>query len=324
MSNLPATAQRPIPPVWYWSLLICLIGFFATIYLGQALRVVEPWDPTDMVLQGRSMAQGHGVQFYDVNNERIGPYFNSTGFVIHAPDDPQPYSVFPPGLGLIVAALYKLGGNLDQVYLIAPLFGVLGLLATAYLGYSLNGHYSSLVAVLLLGTSQTFANYATSIWSDGPSVGLLLVGTAVYYRSFQTRRWTYAFAAGLILGLLILVRYANFAYVLLMLGHAAVFSKGRDRWILIGWLLPGILLGSGGLLVYQWVSFGGPFTNAYQAWGKSFWDSGPLFSLSYLVVRTPAPWSDYTLNFIVETIWTDMQLWRLFCLAGMVINRRTH
>ena len=75
-----------------------------------------------MVIQGREVAQGHGFQFYDVNNERIGPYFNSTGFVIHAPGDPQPYSVFPPGLGLVVAVLYKLGGDLDQVYLDCALF----------------------------------------------------------------------------------------------------------------------------------------------------------------------------------------------------------
>ena len=73
-----------------------------------------------------------------------------------------------------------------------PVFGVLGLLATAYLGYALNGRSASLLTVLLLGISQTYVNYATSVWSDGPSVSLLLVGMALYYRSFQTRWLAYA------------------------------------------------------------------------------------------------------------------------------------
>ncbi len=323
MSNIRTKLLRPVSGKRYWLLLGCLVVFFAVIYFGQALRVIAPWDPSDMIIQGRSLAQGHGFQYYDANNERIGPYFNSTGFVIHAPGDPQPYNVFPPGLGLIVAAWYKLGVTLDQVYLIAPLCGVLGLLGIAYVGYALNGCIASLAAVLLLGVSQTYVQYATSIWSDGPSVSLLLIGLAVYYRAFQTKRPVWAALSGLLLGLFILLRYANIVYVLLILGHAAVFSQGRERWTLIGWLLPGIMAGSGYLLFYQWQSYGGPFTNAYQAWGKPFWDSGPLFSLSYLIFKTPAPWNDYTLNFILEAFWLEMRLWVLVCLASLLINRHS-
>jgi 4-amino-4-deoxy-L-arabinose transferase-like glycosyltransferase len=315
--------MQSISSRWYWLLLICLVAFFTTLYFKQALTVVLQYDSSDMVLQGRSMAQGHGFQFYDANNDLIGPYFNSTAYTIHAPGDPQPYNVFPPGLGLLVAAFYKLGGALSQVYLIAPLCGILGLIATAYLGYALNGRGASLLAVLLLGTSQLFVYYATSLWSDGPSVNLLLVGCALYWWAFQSKRWTYAILSGLVLGLFILLRYANFAFVLLILGHAVIFSRGRDRWTLIGGLLPGVLLGGGFLIVYQWVSFGGPLTNAYQAWGKSYWESGPLFSLSYLLVRTPRPWSTYTLNFIVETLWTDLRLWSLVALAGLMVYRRS-
>jgi hypothetical protein len=323
MFNTRAETMRSISNRWYWLLLLCLVAFFTALYFRQALTVILQYDSSDMVLQGRSMAQGHGFQFYDANNELIGPYFNSTAFTIHAPGDPQPYNVFPPGLGLLVAAFYKLGGALNQVYLIAPLCGILGLMAAAYLGYALNGRSASLLAVLLLGTSQLFVYYATSLWSDGPSVSLLLVGSALYWWAFQSKRWAYAILSGVVLSLFILLRYANFAFVLLILGHAVIFSRGRDRRTLIGGLLPGILLGGGFLMIYQWVSFGGPFTNAYQAWEKSYWDSGPLFSLSYLLVKTPRPWNTYTLNFIVETLWIDLRLWSLVALTGLVVYRRS-
>gem|GEM_PF-2555127 len=313
----------PLSRRGYWLLLIGLIGFFAVLYFRQSLTVILQYDSSDMILQGRSMAQGHGFQFYDVNNELIGPYFNSTAFTIHAPGDPQPYNVFPPGLGLLVAVFYRLGGVLDQIYLIAPMCGVLGLMATAYLGYALNGRGASLLAVLLLGTSQLFVYYATSLWSDGPSVNLLLVGVALYWLAFQSKRWPYAILSGLVLGLFTLLRYANFAFVLLILAHAVVFSSGRDRRVLLAGLAPGVLLGGVFLIIFQWVSFGGPLTNAYQAWGKSYWDSGPLFSLSYLLVKTPRPWNTYTLNFIVETLWIDLRLWSLVALAGLVVYRRS-
>ena len=161
------------------TILVGTIVALTCLYVVYAERTPPPWDPSSLVIMARSLVQGGGIHYYDANNALIGPYFNPHGFDIRAPRDPQPYSVFPPGFPLILSVAYLLGGP-NRLYLVPPLFGVMTLGAAAYLGYIIGNRPGSILATILVGTSRVVATFTTSLWSDGPSLGLLLLALAGY------------------------------------------------------------------------------------------------------------------------------------------------
>ena len=75
----------------------------------------------------------------------------------------------------------------------------------AYLGNRLAGAWAAVFAVMLLGSSQVVVTFATSLWSDGPSLALLLLGLALYVAAIATGRASLFFVSGLCLGLMILI-----------------------------------------------------------------------------------------------------------------------
>jgi 4-amino-4-deoxy-L-arabinose transferase-like glycosyltransferase len=305
----------------YRWLLTGVLILYALLLLAGAQRFAAPWDSGTMVAQGVMLAENHGLQYYDINNERISPYFHPMGFEVYAPHQSQPYSTFPPGYPLLIAVVYRLTGGLGAVYLLNPGLGLLGLIAAAYIGWTLGGPRTSLLTVILLGTSFVFFDQSTVWQSDGPSLSLLLISVALYQAAYRQRRNLLAVLCGLCLGLFIAIRFINVAYAALILVHALYFARGRERWWLVGWISPGVILGIVGMLMYQAQAYGGPLTSAYVAWGNDRYGV-PLFSLRYLLERSPAPWNDYTLNAIVTGLVGEMGLWVVVALIGLAIDRR--
>lgn len=305
---------------WFWIGLCGLIGGLGLLFLVASEKQVPPWDPTSMVLLGRSLAREHSLQYFDVHNAEIGPYFNPHGFSIRAPFEAQPYSTFPPGWSLIIASVYVVTGGVDWLFIISPILTVLGLGAAAYLGYVLSGRWGSIFAVLLLGSSHVVVTFATSLWSDGPSLDLLLMGVALAIWAVRSnRRWAAA-SAGLCLGLVILFKFVNVIFVVLIV--AVVFSFKRDRPRQMGWwLMPGIAAGAAGMLWYQVLAYGSPLANAYQPWGTSLYDF-PLFSPTYLFFRSPRPWNDISSTAILTGMITELRIWAVVFLVGLVIDRK--
>ena len=307
-------------PSWFWGALIGLIGALSILFFAFSEKLVPPWDPTSMVVMAQALAQNHGIQYVDANNSEIGPYFNPHGFDIRAPSDPQPYSAFPPGLSLILAGVYKLTGRLDLLYVVTPLLNIVGLIAIAYLGYILSGRWGSLFAILLVGSSRVIGTFATSLWSDGPSLSLLLAGMALALWAVQTRRKWIVVVAGICLGGFILFKFVNVAFVVLVLAGLVVFGREDTRrfgW----WLLPGVLAGVAGMFIYQATAYGSPWANAYQAWGQNLYNF-PLFSPAYLFFKAPAPWSDISNNAILSGMVADLGVCALLFLVALTIDRK--
>lgn len=300
--------------------LIGLISGFSMLFLIVSEKVVPPWDPTSMMLLGQSLVQRQSLQYFDAHNSEIAPYFNPHGFNIRVPSDAQPYSTFPPGFSLVLAVVYTFTGSLDWMYFIPPTLTVVGLAASAYLGYILSGSWGSLFAVLLLGCSHVVAAFATSLWSDGPSLDLLLVGMALSIWAVRSNRKSAALGAGLCWGLFILFKFVNMMFVILIVVGIVIFWKDGMRRV-IWWLLPGLVGGVAGMLLYQAIAYGGPLANAYQPWGRSLYDF-PLFSPTYLFFKSPYPWNDLSNNAILSGISTDMQLWAGVFVIALVIDRR--
>ena len=304
----------------FWSCLIVLIGGLSGLYFAYSEKFVPPWDPSSMVLLGQSLVQNHGLQYTDANNSKIGPYFNPHGFNIRAASDPQPFSTFPPGFSLVLAPVNFLTGSLDRLYVVPVIFGIIGLVSAAYLGYVLSDRWGSLFAVLIVGTSHVITTFSTSLWSDGPSLSLLLTGLALSIWAVRTNRRLAAVIAGLCLGLFILFKFVNVVFVGLLVIGLALFRSGdtrRVRW----YLLPGVAVGVVGMLVYQSIAYGGPLASAYQAWGQTLY-SFPLFSVSYLFFRSPGPWNDISNPAIVSGLLTDMHIWSGLFIISLLVDRK--
>jgi hypothetical protein len=301
--------------------LATLMGGLAVLYLVYAEKFVPPWDPSSMVILGQSLVQQGRLQFLDVNNVLVGPYFNPHGFDIRAPFDPAPYSTFPPGFSLMLAPLYALTNSLDWLYLVPPILGVVGLGAAAYIGYILSNEWGSIIAVLLIGTSHVFVTFSTSLWSDGPSLALLLMGIALYMAAIRSNRLTFALCSGLALGGFVLFKFVNVVFAALILAHQMMFGRSSQRWGVAGTIGLGVLLGSVGMLAYNSCAYGSPWANAYQPWGQRLYDF-PLFSPRYLFFKSPFPWNDWSGNAIVLGMFRDMSIWSVPFLMGMVIDRR--
>ena len=300
--------------------LVILIGGLTGFYVLFAEREVPPWDPSSMVLLSKAMLESATIQHIDINNAEVGPYFNPHGFDIRAPGDPQPYSVFPPGFSLVLAAAYKLGG-LHWLYLLSPLLTALGLGAAAYLGYQLGGTWASVFAVILIATSRVVTTFATSLWADGPSLAFLLLGLALYVTARASERTPLFLLSGFCLGLLILCKFVNVVFVVLILGYHLAVTRGRQRAVWLGWLSLGLLPGVVGLLLYQSRAYGGALASAYRPWGQSLYNF-PLFSIRYLFDKSPMPWNDISSQAIVQGLLRDMRIWLLLPLVGLIVGRR--
>ena len=251
-----------------------------------------------MVILGKSLAENHSLQYYDANNSSVGPYFNPHGFDIRTPQDPQPYSTFPPGLSLFIAAAY-ISGQARLLFLMPPLFGLMGLVASAYLGHLVGGRWASIFAVLLIGTSEVVATFSTSLWSDGPSLSLLLTALALYAAANRSNRKWLLLVSGSLLGTFILFKFVNVIFGALILGHQILIKRGREGFTNAALLAVGTMAGMLGLLLYQARAYGSPLANAYHPWGQSPYPF-PLFAIRYLFVKAPAPWSDIAGQAIVE------------------------
>jgi hypothetical protein len=324
--------HRPSDPRWrvtltqmvrgdpYWWVVVVLIASLTGIYVVYAEPGVPPWDPSSMVILGKSLVENHSLQYYDPNNRAVGPYFNPHGFDIRAPQDPQPYSTFPPGFSLFVAAAYILGQE-RLLFLMPPLFGLVGLVASAYLGHVLGGRWASIFAVLLIGTSHVIATFSTSLWSDGPSLSLLLTALALYVAANRSNKKWLLLVTGSLLGAFVLFKFVNVTFAALILGHQVLFKRGREGLISATLLAVGTMAGMLGLLLYQTGAYGSPLANAYQPWGQSRYPF-PLFSMRYLFVKSPAPWSDIAGQAIVEGLLRDMHVWIIPFAVGVVVRRR--
>jgi hypothetical protein len=303
--------------VFFRLTLVVLIGGLTVFYLLFTERDVPPWDPSSMAILTANLSQGIGIQYQDAHNNQIGPYFNPHGFDIRSLNDPNPYSTFPPGFSLLLVPAYLLGG-LTALHFVPPLMGSLGLAAAAYLGWVLAGRWGAIFSVLLMGTSRVVATFATSLWSDGPSLALLMFGLALYVAGRSARRQRWLLGSGIVLGLMISMKFINVLYV----GWLLLFVCVRTRWrqaILVGaGMLPGLCI----LLAYQAQAYGGPFTNAYQAWGHSLYGF-PLFSVRYLFEKAPPPWNDISSQAIAAGMLRDMSVWLGLAFVGLAIRWRS-
>ncbi|MGE3277346.1 MAG: ArnT family glycosyltransferase [Vicinamibacterales bacterium] len=86
--------------------------------------------------------------------------------------------VYPAGLPLVMAGLEAVGGR-DAVYLAVPIFGIIAVLATAWLAGRLDSPAAGAVAAVCLASSPTFLFSLMWPMSDVPAAALWMTAVAL-------------------------------------------------------------------------------------------------------------------------------------------------
>lgn len=161
---------------------------------------------------------------------------------------PQPASTYSPGLPLLVAGIYALGGE-DQTLarIVLALIGALAVPLAFLLGRRLAGDVAGLAAALVLAVLPALTEYAGLLMTEPLAATLLIGAVLAVLRASDDgdRRW--ALVAGLLLGALTLVR-AEFIVLVVLLPLLVLLRRPtRDR--VRGAALPAALIALAAILV---------------------------------------------------------------------------
>jgi 4-amino-4-deoxy-L-arabinose transferase-like glycosyltransferase len=198
------------------------------------------------------------------------------------------YSDRPPGTAVISTIFYTLGSLLPDplstlpsrhdaenprlmYVLLLPVFSGAGTTVLLYLflrenGVSLAG---ALTAVLMFGLGTIHWKYSSVLFSHALSGFLVMLSILLAARFLPTQkrsRWKYFFLLGLILGLSVLVEYANGLFVILALLFVLVRewpTSARQFLATFGLLALGGMISAVFLGIYNQANFGSPFTLSY-------------------------------------------------------------
>lgn len=220
---------------------IGLGALIAILLLGLGLRIDYAWE---------SRAPVFDAVAYAKIAERLE---NGDGFTLGA-EATQPAGNYSPGLPLLVAGVYEIGGGVHErsARLVLALVGSLAVLFTYLIGRRLSGPVAGLVGATAVAIYPALLEYQGMLMGE-PLAATLLSGAvlAALWASGQepgaTRaRWL---VPGLLLGALVLVRPEYLGISLLV--AVVVLAWGRPEWRL-GAANAGLLLVGVALVVVPW------------------------------------------------------------------------
>ena len=251
---------------------ILLMTFFVPAHQGV--------DQNGYMTTGRELAQ-HGRLYFVPNN----PYQFIGAMMIQLPDG-RVYAKYPPGVGILAALAWKIGGRY-AIYAVDPICMVVGMAAAYFLFSQLVDEFLALIGVLLLTTNPVILQFADDANSHGAAFGFTVVGFCLLLVWLRRGGWRWGMAAGLVLGFCPYMRYteALWCFPLLMALSMARFEDKRP-WREIGLTAAAYALPIVMLMMINWISFGYP-------WRTGYWYCGEQggFSWRYLIL------GDQTSNF---------------------------
>ena len=298
---------------------VILLG---VVYLTRTQTVVYGYDPLGYLYAGQRLAQGAGLSFPDVNNALAGAYFAPFAFNVARSGDPNLFLNYPPGLPLLLALAQMLTRAASAPYFVTPLAGIVGILATYWLGKQLFGDVGGLIAAVLLGLSPLYFTFSTDLWSDIPATTLLSLALALFVSSLSasTRHGVVKAAlAGLLLGYAVFIRYSVAVLVLPPTIYGLMISVGSipARRRLLSFLVAFGLVMSG-LLLFNRSYYGGFLATAYSP--KVGWYPWPAFSPAYTL--GPSPVGGRSMVGAFQTLLRDLPLALPLSILGFLIMKR--
>lgn len=222
---------------------------------------------------------------------------------------------YTPGYSALLVPAVALGG-VGAAVLVPYAFALISAAAAAFLAWRLAGPLAAPVAAFAVLYAPWAAMLSIRVMSEVPTTGLLLLEAAALVLG---RRLRTIGAAGALAGFLVWVRPA--AAVLLLAGLAP--SPDRASWrrravTYLAGAAPFLLA----LALWQWRTFGTPFTTSYQAAGASAdgtTELGSFFSLGYIVGLPVNTWDSPTPNLPAYMGWLfGTQVWVTFPGVGIL------
>jgi len=221
---------------------------------------------------------------------------------------------YTPGYSVLLAPAVAIGGAGAAV--LVPYVFALVSAGAAGLAWRLAGPLAAPVAAFAVLYAPWAAMLSMQVMSEVPTTGLLLLEAAAPVLGGRARTLGIARALA---GFLVWVRPASI--VLLLAGLAA--SPDRASWrrraaVYLAGAAPFLVA----LALWQWRTFGTPFTTSYQAAGASPDGSaalGSFFSLGYVMRLPMNTWGSIAPNLPAYLGWLfGTQAWVTFLGMGLV------
>jgi 4-amino-4-deoxy-L-arabinose transferase-like glycosyltransferase len=192
-----------------------LAALVAILLLGVGLRLGEAWDGRAPVYDAR------GYAAIAANLER------GEGFTLGA-EATQPASNYSPGLPLLVAGLYALGGGVDErlARVVLALIGSLAVLFAYLIGRRLSGPLAGLIGGGVVAIYPALLEYQGMLMSEPLAATLLSGAVLAMLWAGRSRDWL---VPGLLLGALALVR-PEYLAISLPIAVVIFARRGRDEW----------------------------------------------------------------------------------------------
>ncbi|MBT4138753.1 MAG: hypothetical protein HOE48_12600, partial [Candidatus Latescibacteria bacterium] len=215
------------------------------------------------------------------------------------------YSHYPPGMSVLLAVFWVLGGPVAALWM-NPILTALTLLGLFFLARVWLGEVWALLAVVVMAINPVVAQFALGCDSH-PTVAFLLVWGVFFLITWGEReehRW--AVLAGLFLGAIPTVRYAEATYALgIGLYLLMLLKQNPNRWRGVLFLTTAAAVPIMGLLVRNAMAFG-----AFWKTGYTLTSEQTAFSVSNLMAHAPL---------YLQNIQSDgLGFWAAFGLAGLL------
>jgi hypothetical protein len=152
----------------------------------------------------------------DHGDQQTTFYFSPHGYYVFDFRQGLIYSVFPPGVSLLLLPVVKLGGFRASFYVL-PLVNLICLLLLFYLASKyVHIVFGICASGLAFFNGQVFEN-SVALMSDVPSMVLLALSLFCLFKNTRKRHWALPLAAGIAFGFSLVVRYSNLMGVIPLL-----------------------------------------------------------------------------------------------------------
>jgi hypothetical protein len=276
-------------------LMATLLVLLGLLYFTRTQTVVYGYDPLGYLYAGQRLAEGGQLSFPDANNALAGSYFAPFAFNVSRPGETDLYLNYPPGLPLLLALAQRVLGSAEAPFLVTPLAGLAGIMATFALGTLLFGDIAGLIAGLLLGLSPLYFTFSTDLWSDVPATACLLIAMALFVSSLS----------------IFILPLASYG---LMVAMASDSGKRRLTMFLAAFGLAAL-----GVMLFNRVYYGDYLATAYTP--QAGWYPWPAFSLAY--VFGPSPVGGRSLPGAAITLLQDQPIALFFGVLGLLVMKRS-
>lgn len=267
--------------------LLALVAICATIYIANldGLQVGQHVDDALYISVGRSLAAGLGYVRYEDPRH---------------PPEPQ----YPPGLPLLVAAVLRLGGDVETLRIIPLLFSLISLiLADVYFrsrlpcaGADACGPWRWLL-LALFGLNHLVVGYAGMVMGEAPFICMTLAALILLSPGLdgaaQGRRLRWSAGIALAFAGAVLFRSAGLALI-----------AGALAWMLRrGWRLEALAVaGLTALLLTPWLIFQRMLTGEWLGAGYGADIVGEGNTTASLMLRIPGNLAAYATRLLPETV----------------------